>query len=110
MCNVPTILLEAYLLHILKYCPMTNKVFLVLLVYFDRISKLSGNAVGYSFVIALFNIHCLAIAGITVTSKFFSYTISCYTKVGGLLLAKLNQLKLQFLLNNFCLIISSMEM
>ncbi|KAG6807590.1 hypothetical protein H0H87_012971, partial [Tephrocybe sp. NHM501043] len=30
--------------------------------------------------------------------------------VGGLPLAELNQLKLQFLLNNFCLIISSAEM
>ncbi|KAG6826804.1 hypothetical protein H0H87_006326, partial [Tephrocybe sp. NHM501043] len=30
--------------------------------------------------------------------------------VGGLPLAKLNQLELQFLLNNFCLIISSVEM
>ncbi|KAG6824479.1 hypothetical protein H0H87_011664 [Tephrocybe sp. NHM501043] len=72
-------------------------------------SKLSSNAVSCSFVIALFNIHCLAIAGITVTSKFF-YTILHYAKVGGLPLAKLNQLELQFLLNDFHLIISSAEM
>ncbi|KAG6855282.1 hypothetical protein H0H87_005536, partial [Tephrocybe sp. NHM501043] len=74
---------------------------------------LSNNAVGRSFVIASFNIHHLAIAGVTIASKFFSdvfYTISHYAKVGGLPLAKLNQLELQFLLNNFCLIISSAEM
>ncbi|KAG6842967.1 hypothetical protein H0H87_008902 [Tephrocybe sp. NHM501043] len=103
--NVPTILLEAYLIPILKYCPTTNKIFLILL--------LSDNAVSCSFIIASFNIHRLTIAGITVTSKFFSdvfYTISRYVKVGGLPLAELNQLKLQFLLNNFCLIISSAEM
>ncbi|KAG6852345.1 hypothetical protein H0H87_010145, partial [Tephrocybe sp. NHM501043] len=65
------------------------------------------------FVIASFNIHCLTIAGVTIASKFFSnifYTILCYAKVGGLPLAKLNQLELQFLLNDFHLIISSAEM
>ncbi|KAG6842794.1 hypothetical protein H0H87_010345 [Tephrocybe sp. NHM501043] len=113
MCNVPTISLEAYLLHIFKYCLMTNKVFLVLLVSFERMSKLSSDAVSHSFVIALFNIHHLTIAGITVASKFFSnvfYTILHYAKVGGLPPTELNQLKLQFLLNDFYLIISSAEM
>ncbi|KAG6843288.1 hypothetical protein H0H87_006178 [Tephrocybe sp. NHM501043] len=113
MHNVSTILLEAYLLHIFKYCPITNKVFLVLLVYFDRMSKLSSDAVSCSFVIASFNIHHLAIAGVIIASKFFSnvfYTILHYAKVGGLPLADLNQLELQFLLNDFCLIISSTEM
>ncbi|KAG6823343.1 cyclin-like protein interacting with PHO85 [Tephrocybe sp. NHM501043] len=112
--NVPTISLEAYLLRILKYCPTTNEVFLALLVYFDRMSKLSGDAVGRSFVIDSFNIHRLVIAGVTVASKFFSdvfYTNSRYAKVGGLPLAELNQLELQFLLlNDFRLVISSAEM
>ncbi|KAG6808433.1 hypothetical protein H0H87_012938, partial [Tephrocybe sp. NHM501043] len=82
-CNMLTILLELYLLHILKYCPTMNKVFLTLLVYFDRMSKLKSNVVGCSFVIDLFNIHCLVIASVTITSKFFSnvfYTNSCYAK------------------------------
>ncbi|KAG6855185.1 hypothetical protein H0H87_007061, partial [Tephrocybe sp. NHM501043] len=109
--NVPTISLEVYLLHILKYCPTTNE---VLLVYFDRMSNLSSDAVGHSFVVDLFNIHHFIIAGVTVTSKFFSdvfYTNSHYAKVSSLPLAEFNQLKLQFLLlNNFCLVISSVEM
>lgn len=82
--NIPTISLEAYLLRILKYCPTSNHVFLSLLVYFDRMSKLSQEAVGRSFVIDSFNIHRLVIAGITVASKFFSdvfYTNSRYAKV-----------------------------
>lgn len=82
--NVPTISLEAYLLRILKYCPTTNEVFLSLLVYFDRMSKLSSDAVGRSFVIDSYNIHRLVIAGVTVASKFFSdvfYTNSRYAKV-----------------------------
>ncbi|KAG6825049.1 hypothetical protein H0H87_012573 [Tephrocybe sp. NHM501043] len=109
--NVPTISLEAYLLRILKYCPTTNE---VLLVYFDRMSNLSGDAVGRSFVIDSFNIHHLVIASITIASKFFSnvfYTNSRYAKVGGLPLTELNQLELQFLLlNDFRLVISSAEM
>lgn len=37
--NIPGISIEAYLLRILKYCPTTNDVFLSLLVYFDRMSR-----------------------------------------------------------------------
>ena len=82
--NIPTISLEAYLLRILKYCPTTNHVFLSLLVYFDRMSKLSEDSVGRAFVIDSYNIHRLVIAGVTVASKFFSdvfYTNSRYAKV-----------------------------
>ncbi|KAF4601239.1 hypothetical protein EYR38_005891 [Pleurotus pulmonarius] len=112
--NVPTISLEAYLLRILKYCPTSNQVFLSLLVYFDRMSKLSSEAIGRTFVIDSYNIHRLVIAGVTVASKFFSdvfYTNSRYAKVGGLPQAELNQLELQFLLlNDFRLVISPAEM
>ncbi|KAJ3713823.1 cyclin-domain-containing protein, partial [Lentinula raphanica] len=112
--NIPTISLEAYLLRILRYCPTTNEVFLSLLVYFDRMTKLTSEATGRSFVIDSYNIHRLVIAGVTVASKFFSdvfYTNSRYAKVGGLPLAELNQLELQFLLlNNFTLVIPKDEM
>ena len=37
--NIPSISIEAYLQRILKYCPITNEVFLSLLVYFDRMSR-----------------------------------------------------------------------
>ncbi|KAG8218279.1 cyclin-domain-containing protein [Butyriboletus roseoflavus] len=112
--NIPTITLEAYLLRILKYCPTTNEVFLALLVYFDRMSRLASEATGRTFVIDSYNVHRLVIAGVTVASKFFSdvfYTNSRYAKVGGLPQAELNQLELQFLLlNNFTLVISPEEM
>ncbi|KAI0451410.1 cyclin-domain-containing protein [Xylaria acuta] len=55
------------------------------------------------FVVDSFNIHRLIIAGVTCASKFFSdvfYTNSRYAKVGGLPLAELNHLELQFLLLN----------
>ncbi|EFX00016.1 cyclin-dependent protein kinase complex component [Grosmannia clavigera kw1407] len=61
------------------------------------------------FVVDSFNIHRLIIAGVTCASKFFSdvfYTNSRYAKVGGLPLAELNHLELQFLiLNDFRLAI-----
>lgn len=43
--HIPSISIEAYLLRILKYCPTTNDVFLSLLVYFDRLSRVG--ALGY---------------------------------------------------------------
>ncbi|KAI8627978.1 cyclin-domain-containing protein [Xylariaceae sp. FL1651] len=55
------------------------------------------------FVVDSFNIHRLIIAGVTCASKFFSdvfYTNSRYAKVGGVPLAELNHLELQFLLLN----------
>ena len=42
--NVPSISIESYLLRILKYCPTTNEVFLSLLVYFDRMSRMGLGA------------------------------------------------------------------
>ena len=42
--NVPSISIESYLLRILKYCPATNEVFLSLLIYFDRMSKMGASA------------------------------------------------------------------
>ncbi|THH27725.1 hypothetical protein EUX98_g6469 [Antrodiella citrinella] len=112
--NIPSITLEAYLIRILKYCPASNEVFLSLLVYFDRMSKLAKEANGRLFVIDSYNIHRLVIAGVTVASKFFSdvfYTNSRYAKVGGLPQGELNQLELQFLLlNDFRLMIAAEEM
>ena len=82
--HIPSITIEAYLLRILKYCPTTNEVFLGLLVYFDRMSRLGtplgvgGEAAGAKrgfgkgFAIDSYNVHRLVIAGVTVASKFFS--------------------------------------
>ncbi|KAI0516762.1 cyclin-domain-containing protein [Xylaria bambusicola] len=65
-------------------------------------SELGASPATY-FVVDSFNIHRLIIAGVTCASKFFSdvfYTNSRYAKVGGLPLAELNHLELQFLLLN----------
>lgn len=66
------------------------------------------------FVVDSFNIHRLVIAGVTCAAKFFSdvfFTNSRYAKVGGLPLAELNHLELQFLLlNDFRLAITVEEL
>ncbi|OWZ26170.1 glycogen storage control protein [Cryptococcus neoformans var. grubii Br795] len=123
--HIPSISIEAYLLRILKYCPATNEVFLGVLVYFDRMTKLGTPAgiggesakvgkKGKGFAIDSYNVHRLVIAGVTVASKFFSdvfYTNSRYAKVGGLPPTELNSLELQFLLlNDFRLRVSVEEM
>jgi hypothetical protein len=99
--NVPSIGVETYLQRILKYCPVTNDVFISLLVYFDRMSRKLANqsselgrsepndtnppgAVPKGFAIDSYNVHRLVIAGITISSKFHSdvfYTNSRYAKV-----------------------------
>lgn len=118
--GIPEIPIYAYLTRVLKYCPVTNEIFLLLLVYFDRIAKRANNlrkkrdegddSFEQLFVMDLFNIHRLLILGITVSSKFFSdvfYKNLRYAKVGGLSLEELNYLELQFmLLLDFKLMIS----
>jgi hypothetical protein len=81
---VPSIDIYSYLSRILKYCPCANECFLSLLVYFDRMSKNSLTLTGKPFTIDSFNIHRLIIAGVMVSSKFFSdvfYTNTRYAKV-----------------------------
>ncbi|KAJ7756915.1 cyclin-domain-containing protein, partial [Mycena olivaceomarginata] len=112
--SLPTISLEAYLMRILKYCPTSTEVFVSLLVYFDRMSRLSKATIGHTLVIDSYNIHRLLIAGVTVASKFTSdivYTNTRWAKVGGLSQAELNELELLFMcLNDFRFLIPRDEM
>ncbi|KAI9289418.1 cyclin-domain-containing protein [Umbelopsis sp. AD052] len=107
--SVPSIAILPYLQRINRYCPAANEVFLSLLIYFDRMAQSAVN-----MRIDSFNIHRLIISGVTVASKLFSdtfFTNTRYAKVGGLPVAELNSLELEFLhLNNFDLYISVEEL
>ena len=98
--HVPQINLEQYFHRIQKYCPITNDVYLSLLIYFDRISKKCNNIKenlpkgtlnnnnnnnnnkegkdieeeenSQIFVMDSFNIHRLIITAVTVSTKFSS--------------------------------------
>ncbi|ORX63072.1 cyclin-domain-containing protein [Hesseltinella vesiculosa] len=106
---IPSIDIGAYLLRILKYCPCANECFLSLLVYFDRMAR---NVT--QLRLDSWNVHRLLIAGIMVSSKFFSdvyYTNTRYAKVGGLPVKELNALELEFLrMNDFILNIQVEEL
>ncbi|KAK4514321.1 U1 snRNP protein [Mucor velutinosus] len=108
--SLPSIDINAYLLRILKYCPCANECFLSLLVYFDRMSQNKLDPLR----IDSYNIHRLVIAGIMVSSKFFSdifYTNTRYAKVGGLPVKELNVLELEFLrINNYSIFIPLEEL
>ncbi|KAI8885240.1 cyclin-related 2, partial [Backusella circina FSU 941] len=110
----PSIDIYSYLSRILKYCPCANECFLSLLVYFDRMSKNAYALTGRPFTIDSFNIHRLIIAGVMVSSKFFSdifYTNTRYAKVGGLPVTELNSLEIEFLkLNSYNLTVPISEL
>ncbi|CEG80856.1 Putative Pho85p cyclin of the Pho80p subfamily, Pcl7p [Rhizopus microsporus] len=112
--SIPSISIHAYLTRILKYCPCANECFLALLVYFDRMSKVTLGKQNTGLRIDSYNIHRLIISGIMVASKLFSdvfFTNTRYAKVGGLPVAELNTLEIEFLaLNNFSLFISLEEL
>ncbi|KAL0086235.1 cyclin-domain-containing protein [Phycomyces blakesleeanus] len=112
--SIPSIDIFSYLARILKYCPCANECFLSLLVYFDRMSKQALATTGRPFAIDSYNIHRLIIAGVMVSSKFFSdvfYTNTRYAKVGGLPASELNILELEFLkLNGFNLAVSIVDL
>ncbi|KAG0189008.1 hypothetical protein DFQ28_004003 [Apophysomyces sp. BC1034] len=78
---------------------------------------MSKNALAFTgqpFSIDSYNIHRLIIAGVMVSSKFFSdvfYTNTRYAKVGGLPVSELNSLELEFLfLNDFNLTVPISEL
>ncbi|KAI7906713.1 cyclin-domain-containing protein [Cokeromyces recurvatus] len=108
--SIPSIDIYSYLTRILKYCPCTNECFLSLLVYFDRMSQQKDDPLR----IDSFNIHRLLIAGIMVSSKFFSdvfFTNTRYAKVGGLPVKELNHLELEFFrMNNYDIYVSLEEL
>ncbi|AET39398.1 PHO85 cyclin family protein Ecym_4336 [Eremothecium cymbalariae DBVPG len=112
--HIPAITLGDYFARIQKYCPITNDVFLSLLVYFDRIAKRCNAMDPQLFVMDSYNIHRLIIAAVTVSTKFFSdffYSNSRYARVGGISLHELNRLELQFsILCDFELIVSVQEL
>ncbi|KAI9274246.1 cyclin-domain-containing protein [Sporodiniella umbellata] len=111
---IPSIDILSYLTLISRYCPCRNECFLSLLVYFDRMSKRSFSLARKPFMIDSFSIHRLIITGIMLASKFFSdtfYTNKFYAKVGGLPLAELNLLEIEFLkLNDFNITVSVDEL
>ncbi|KNE55928.1 hypothetical protein AMAG_01784 [Allomyces macrogynus ATCC 38327] len=106
---LPPISVHAYLVRVLKYAPCPSLVFIAVLVYLDRMARAR-----VPFIVCSSNVHRLLITAIMVATKFHSdvfYTNAHYAKVGGVSVAELNQLELEFLfMNEFNLMVPPEEL
>ncbi|KAJ4461759.1 putative Crp/Fnr family transcriptional regulator [Paratrimastix pyriformis] len=102
----PEISIEAYLERLLKYMACSEECTILALIYIDRIIQFNNQ----SFVLTSLNIHRLLITSMVVAAKFFDdryYTNTYYAQVGGISVAELNVMELEFLfLINFSLHVS----
>ena len=92
----PPISIEDYLLRIQKYSTDDPSIFLVLVIFADRLVRLTFGA----FKLTLSTFHRFCIAGTAIIAKLTSdsfYTNKHYAKVGGIPLKELNQLEISLL-------------
>ncbi|KAI9253209.1 cyclin-domain-containing protein [Sporodiniella umbellata] len=112
--SIPNISIHAYFTRILKYCPCANECLVALLVYFDRMNKAKPSRCIPPLHVDSYSIHRLIITGLMISSKLYSdvfFTNTRYAKVGGLPVAELNALELEFLcLNNYDLFVNVDEL
>ncbi|KNE68471.1 hypothetical protein AMAG_12648 [Allomyces macrogynus ATCC 38327] len=92
----PAISVAAFLARIVRYAPCPTAVLLAVLMYLDRLAHRPSQAL----VVTTANVHRLLITAVMVATKYWSdvfYTNAHYAKVGGLHVAQLNRLELDFL-------------
>lgn len=91
----PSIQVEQYLLRIHKYACQEPSIFILLVLYAQRVHSLRP-----TFTLDAKSIHRFIITSITVTTKCFCdkyYTNAFYAKVGGVSVQELNVLELDLL-------------
>ncbi|KAJ2398678.1 cyclin-like protein interacting with PHO85, partial [Coemansia sp. RSA 2559] len=110
--TVPSISAHDYMYRVSKYVGLENDAALAVLVYLDRVTRAQINRP--SMALSPYNIHRLILSAIVVAHKFHSDIFLNnlrYSKVGGVPLAELNQLELEFLfLIKFDLKVDSAEL
>ncbi|KAJ1902106.1 cyclin-like protein interacting with PHO85 [Kickxella alabastrina] len=95
---IPRIPVHAYLTRVQEFLCLGNDCLLATLVCVDRISR--AQMLRPALAVSPMNIHRLLISAIVVAHKFNSdvfFNNARYAKVGGLPLAEMNQLELEFL-------------
>ena len=99
--RAPAISIKDYLERIFKYASCSSECFVLALVYIDRLIQRNN------FVINSLNAHRVVITSIMLAAKFFDdqyFNNAYYAKVGGVPLAEINSLELEYLfLINFSL-------
>ncbi|KAI9504426.1 cyclin PHO80-like protein, partial [Coemansia spiralis] len=110
--SVPPISVLHYLDRVAKFVGLDNDSLIAVLVYLDRVTRAQMHHP--SLALSPYNIHRLMLTAIVVAHKFNSdifFNNLRYSKVGGIPLAEMNQLELEFLfLIKFDLKIDSVDM
>ena len=91
--KLPGISVLEYLERIQKYAYCSNECFVLALIYIDRLIQQNG------FTITELNIHRVLITAVLLAAKFFDdqyFNNAHYAKVGGLPLAEMNALEVEF--------------
>lgn len=90
----PAISLMSYLKRIHQYANCSSTCFIVSLIYIDRLCQ-------HSYLsLSILNIHRIVITAVCLAAKFhddFYYPNQFYSQVGGISLAELNMLEIEFL-------------
>jgi len=99
--KAPGIGIHQYLERIHKYASCSNECFILALIYIDRLIQRNN------FLLTELNVHRVVITAILLGAKFFDdayYNNAYYAKVGGVLVAEMNGLEVDFLFRiNFSL-------
>jgi Cyclin len=92
--TAPSVSIDEYLNRLNKYFNCSDAVWVVGLIYLDRVIKMSG------LVVTILNVHRLILTALAVAAKFVDdvyYSNLFYGKVGGIKAKEMNSLESEFL-------------
>ena len=93
--NIPSISVKDYLLRLQKHSKVNESTIILILIYIDRVCNMNH------FIITYYNIHKLILAAFILAIKYNEdnyYSMSYYSKVGGISLTELKHLELELLI------------
>ena len=97
--QIPSISIKDYLTRLYKYSKINNSTIVLILIYIDKICNFNN------FKISYFNIHKLILASMLIAIKYNedeNYSLSFYSKLGGVSKNELSNLEYQFLVLIHC--------
>ena len=106
--KLPSISLRSYVDRVMKYAPGTKEMYIVTLIFIDRILALNSP----DLVLTVRNVHRLFVIAVVIASKFFDdlfYTNRYLSTVAGVSNSELNNLEIAFLAKiqfNLCIHVS----
>ena len=92
--KIPQISINDYIERLLKYSKVSEEIFILVLIYIDRLNKIYNINLNYN------NIHKLILVSFVVTIKFHEdehYSLKFYAKLGGISIKEMINLEYAFL-------------